>query len=157
MPFLPILMSWKLWAGVVVAVFLAGTHWKAYKSGGRSVQMAFDMYIIEQKENMLAASEQARLREKSINNSLRESYDNYLVLKKRNSTVVTANTGSLQQLETTIANRPDPSPTTTSGTDGATYRELFQSCARTLTSMAEEADGIAIKLLGLQEYIKATR
>jgi len=32
------LLNWRIWAAVMVAIFLAGTHWKAYHAGKAEVQ-----------------------------------------------------------------------------------------------------------------------
>jgi len=148
------LLSWRVWAAVAVAVALAGSHWKAYTSGKHSVQVEFDVYVSEQKANMLDAEQKARIAEQQITAKLTKATNDYLALKKRNSSSAVAAAGQLQQLEATVANSPSPDTTPTSGVDGPSpYKELFLTCARTLTSMGAEADSIADRLSGLQNYV----
>jgi len=148
------LLSWRVWAAVAIAVALAASHWKAYTSGKKSVQVEFDMYVSEQKANMLDAEQKARATEQQITAKLTKATNDYNALKKRNSSSAVAAAGQLQQLEAAVANSPSPDTAATSGTDGPSpYQELFLACSRTLTAVAAEADGIAERLSGLQNYV----
>jgi hypothetical protein len=153
-----LLLNWRVWAAVTLAVFLAGTHWKAYTAGKRTIQTQFTAYIAEEKVLQSAATETARLRERSITDTLRTSYDAYNVLKNSRIADSKLASSSLQQLEATAASHPGGNTTTSSGVDvPSPYRELFLSCSRTIQTMAEEADGISVRLLGLQNYVSAIR
>lgn len=44
------LLNWRVWAAIALAVLLAGTHWKAYVEGGKSVQAKWDADKVEQLE-----------------------------------------------------------------------------------------------------------
>lgn len=152
------LLSWRVWAGVVVAVALAGSHWKAYVSGKNTVRAEFNAYVAEEKMLLAAATETARMRERSINNTLRASYDQYNTLKSSRAADVKSAAGGLRDLEATVASSGSTDTTTPSGVDGSsTYKELFLTCSRTLQSMAEEADGVSNRLSGLQDYVKAIK
>lgn len=152
------LLSWRVWAGVAVAVALAGSHWKAYVSGKNTVRSEFNAYVAEEKMLLAAAAETARMRERSINNTLRASYDQYNTLKSIRAADVKSAASGLRDLEATVASSRGTDTTTPSGVDEPSpYKELFLTCSRTLQSMAEEADGISNRLSGLQDYVKAIK
>ena len=42
------LLNWRIAAALVVAIFLAGTHWRAYTAGKASIQSAWNVERLEQ-------------------------------------------------------------------------------------------------------------
>lgn len=42
------LLNWRIWAALMVAIFLAGTHWKAYHLGKSEVQSVWNEERLEQ-------------------------------------------------------------------------------------------------------------
>jgi hypothetical protein len=152
------LLSWRVWAGAIVAIALAASHWKVYVSGKNTVRAEFNAYIAEEKMLLSAAAETARIRERSINTTLRQSYDQYNTLKGIRAADVKSSAGRLRELEATIAsNRSTDTPSNGGANDTSTYKDLFISCSRSLQSMAEEADGVSGRLSGLQDYVKAIK
>jgi hypothetical protein len=154
-----LLFNPRVWAAVVVSIALAGTHWKAYTAGKKTVQQQFNAYIAEEKVLLAAATETARLRERSINNTLRQSYDQYNTIKNRNSTDAKSASDKLQQLEAALAgiSRSCNTPSTGGADATSLIEELFISCTRSLRDMAAEADGISSRLQGLQGYVKSNK
>jgi len=152
------LLSWRVWASAIVAIALTVSHWKTYISGKNTVRAEFNAYVAEEKMLLAAAAETARIRERSINNTLKASYDQYNTLKGIYAADVKSATGGLRELEATVTSSGS-TDTTTNGraNDTSTYKELFLSCSRSLQSMAEEADGVSGRLSGLQEYVKAIK
>jgi hypothetical protein len=147
-----------VWAGVIVAIALAASHWKVYVSGKNTVRAEFNAYVAEEKMLLAAAAETARIRERSINNTLRASYDQYNTLKGIYAADVKSAAGGLRELEATVtSSRSTDTSTNDRANDTSTYKDLFISCSRTLQSMAEEADGVSNRLSGLQDYVKAIK
>jgi uncharacterized surface anchored protein len=148
-----------VWVALSLAVVLAGTHWKVYTAGKKTVQAEFTAYIAEEKVLFAAATETARLRERSINNTLRQSYDQYNTIKNSNSTDAKSASDKLQQLEAALAGTSRSCNTTTTGGADATslIEELFISCTRSLRDMAAEADGLSARLQGLQGYVRSIK
>lgn len=48
------LLNWRIWAAVMVAIFLAGTHWKAYTAGQKSIQAEWNAEKVEQSRLSIA-------------------------------------------------------------------------------------------------------
>jgi len=156
---LTLLFNWRVWAAVGVSVLLASTHWKAYVSGKRTIQAEFTAYVAEEKVLLAAATETARLRERSINTTLRQSYDQYNTLKSSIRADAKSASSQLQQLEATVTATPGCSdPSTPGGVDATTpFRELLLACTKSLSELAEEADEIAARLQGLQGYVRSIK
>jgi hypothetical protein len=135
-------LNWRLWAALVVAFFLAGTHWKAYTEGGKSVQAAWDADKAREAAEKIAAIEQARKKEQDLNDKVRRVSNDY---QREKAAHEIANGGAgKDSIGTAGAN----------GTGGL-EQELLGNCARTLVRLGQEADRLEAKVVGLQAYIAA--
>ena len=57
------LLSWRVWAGVAIAIALAASHFKAYHAGGVSARAELQLYQLEATQAAAKASEEAREKE----------------------------------------------------------------------------------------------
>ena len=149
----------RLAAAAVVAVFLAGTHWRAYKAGEAHVMADWQADIAQRTAAALEASEAARKREQELQTKVWRVDRAYQDQKRAVQHVASAAADGLRNLETILAAPAIASSgaTASSGNHGAgsVERELLGSCAATLARMGAEADRMALKVLTLQEYVRA--
>lgn len=156
------LLSPKIWIAVAIAIALAGSHWKAYRSGDKSgatrVQAVFDAYIAKRTSEALEAEAAARAREvdlqakadkqRGISNARIRSLDLELA-------------ESLRRLR----NRPErPAPgdvPTVAGVGdrgpGCTGARLFRSDGEFLVGLAADANRLRIGLAACQAAYGAAR
>lgn len=149
-------LNWRLWAALVVAVFLAGTHWKAYTEGGKSVQAAWDAERAQVAAEKVAALLQARKKEQDLNDKVRKVSNDYRNEKAAHDATSVQLNDSLRQFE--IANSgagQDSTGTGRANGTGGLEQELLGNCARTLVLLGQEADRLEAKVVGLQAYIAA--
>ena len=149
-------LNWRLWAALVVAFFLAGTHWKAYTEGGKSVQAAWDADKAREAAEKIAAIQQARKKEQDLNDKVRKVSNDYQREKAAHDATAVQLNDSLRQFE--IANGgagKDSTSTAGANGTGGLESELLGNCARTLVLLGKEADRLEAKVLGLQAYISA--
>lgn len=149
-------LNWRLWAALVVAVFLAGTHWKAYTEGSKSVQAAWNAERVQVANEKIAAALQARKKEQDLNDKVRKVSNDYRNEKAAHDATAVQLNDSLRQFE--IANggaSKDTASTTGANGTGGLEQELLGNCARTLVLLGQEADRLEAKVIGLQAYITA--
>ena len=60
------LMNPRVWLAITIAVFLAGTHWKAYNSGAASVQAAWDARIVFEQSEYMKLQQETRDKESKL-------------------------------------------------------------------------------------------
>lgn len=149
----------RLAVAAAIALALAGTHWKAYTKGRDVVRAEWALDAAERTQAALAASEAARARESELQTKVGRVDRAYQESKRATQHVARAAADGLRNLEAILA-----APATASsgavascGIDGAgsPERELLGSCAASLAGMGKEADRLALKVLTLQEYIRA--
>lgn len=153
------LMSPRVWIAVALAIALAGTHWKAYRTGQDGVELQWQADIAQRTAAALQAEQDARKRESELQTKVGRVDRAYQEQKRATAHVAAAAADGLRNLEAILA-----APATASsgavascGIDGAgsPERELLGSCAASLAGMGKEADRLALKVLTLQEYIRA--
>lgn len=136
-------MYLRLTIVLLVAVLLAGTHWKAYRAGQGAVRT-------ELQAETLKASEQARAREQALRKDV-ETLDHELQHQKaRNVALSRAHAVRLREYQAALdRTAPDPSPT--GGTAGP-FARIASECGRALTALDEHARGLATTARALQDY-----
>ena len=151
------LLNWRIWAAVSVAIFLAATHWKAYHMGGASCRADMAEQTLKLTNDALAASEQNRKTEQTLNDKVRKVSNDYANEKAAHLLTAHKLGDSLRDFTATLdsaAVEDAASPPSAAGRGGLEL-ELLGNCAKTLVSVAEEADRLENKVVGLQEYVKA--
>jgi len=144
-------MYWRVAFLLVVAVFLAGTHWKTYTMGKQAVQAVWDQRVIE-------AEKQAREKELKLVAEKQKAEEAYVQEKRKAAAAAAGAQSELGRLRNALANRSQPSadPAAGPGADDRTglEQELLGQCASALVSMAAEADRLETVIVGLQGYVK---
>lgn len=138
---------------------IAGAYWLGHRAGAASVERDWA------KERALAASATANLqaryreREKEMLREREIVEQNYLALVERSRTAAAAAGSELERLRRTVAARSERRATETATCpagpdDPAAERELLIACAAEYQTMAREADELADRLKGLQDWEK---
>lgn len=134
-----------LWIGAVVIVL--ASYWKAHQMGQEGARIDYErqaaMQVAKYRE-----LEQRLIVEKHIL-EVRHAES-----KKANETAIANARGELGRLRNTLAQRQASADTaSTSGVcPPCIERELFGESTEALVQLASEADGLRIRLRGLQEY-----
>jgi hypothetical protein len=140
----------RLTLAAIALLVLAGTHWKAYVSGGDAVRAQHQGQVI-------AAEQSARTKERELLTAKQRTEEAYEQDKRKAATAAAAARTELDRLRVALARRGEPAPgaTSSTSTDDARgpERELLGACAADLQSMAAEADRLAGKVTGLQGYV----
>lgn len=151
----------KIATAIVAAVFLAGVYWKGHTSGAKSVQAEWDADIAQRTAAALEASEAARKREQELLTKVERVDRAYQDQKRAVQHVASAAADGLRNLETILAAPAIASSgaAASSGNHGAggLERELLGQCAAALAGLGQEADRMALKVLTLQDYVRAVQ
>jgi hypothetical protein len=146
-------MYWRIAAALILATFLAATHWKAYVSGKQTVQAEWTQKSLEAERN-------ARAREQELLAAKQKAEEAYVEQKRKAAVAAAGAKSELDRLRDALAARGDATqdPSAQPRADGGTRLELelLGSCAAALTQLAAEADRLEALVVGLQGYIKST-
>jgi uncharacterized protein YlxW (UPF0749 family) len=129
---------------VAIGAFFYGQH-----IGKTSVLVAWE-------KERLELSESARAKEQTLNQSIQRLNDDLAKEKTRRIASDRALDNGLRNFETAISGIPK-NTSTPSGTDGAGTSEILGQCAKELVEVAKDADRLAEKVTGLQDYVKAVQ
>lgn len=151
------LLSPRLWLAVALAVFLAGTHMAAYRSGKATVRVEWDRDIAERTAQALAASEKARAREAELSATVNTVRGQYAKQVQNVHTVAGAAADGMRELQAALAGpAAAASATATARADDASRaRVVVGACAKTVQGLAALLDEREQLAIGLQEYIRA--
>lgn len=149
----------RIVAAIVIALAFAGTYWKGHTSGAKAVQTLWDADVAQRTAQALQAEIAARKKEQELQSKVRSVSDAYRTARENTNHLAAAASDGLRNLETILsAPAIASSGATASGGNhgaGSVERELLGSCAATLARMGQEADRMALKVVTLQEYIRA--
>lgn len=151
-----LLLNWRVWVAIGMALAISLAGWKGYGLGKESVQGEFDKYKAEQVAQALKVDSENRAKEQGMQLSLENLTNAYIKNQKANSANAIAANNSLRELQTTIDSPTGTDSPASRSTDGRAglEQELLGNCAATLVRLAQEADGLEARLVGLQTYIK---
>ena len=147
------LLSWRVWAGVAIAIALAASHFKAYHAGGVSARAELQLYQLEATQAAAKASEEARKKEanyRSTNERISRDLAKEKAARAADAAIVA---GKLRDLESTLdsARASDPGP----GSDADDPPlAIARECARSLVILDEYASGLASQTRALQAYTR---
>lgn len=155
-------MHWLLnrWVigGVVAVLILVGAWAKGYSSGKASVRAEWDQEIASRTQQALALEQAARAKERSLLAAKHDVEARYVDLKAKQARSAAGAQRELARLRDQLSaasSTPTGDTTGQPGVDGASIPgEFLGSCAEALTGMAEEADEIRARLIGLQGYVR---
>lgn len=144
-------MPWlRLTVTAMLALLLAGTHWKAYVSGQQAVRA---QYVAAQ----LQAEKAARLREQQLIEEKQKAEAAYVDQKRKAAVAVSGARTELERLRDALAasSASEQTPASPRAADRAGLEQhLLGQCAASLVGMAAEADRLETLVVGLQGYIK---
>ena len=147
----------RLAAAAVVAVFLMGTHWKAYKTGQDAITAEWQADIAARTAQALEASEAARKVEQELSRQVETERGKYAQQLKNTRTVAAAAGIGMRDLQQALAGpvAAASASATARADDAARARVVVSACAREVHAMAALLDERNQQLVGLQEYVKA--
>lgn len=152
------LLNPKVWFELACAAVVAGLLWYAYHwaymNGARDVQASFDAYKAQVTANALQAQAQAANDSTGFQTSLGNLTDAYIKKQRELANAKSAYDGVLSAFEATnsgAAAPNSPAARNPNGTAGL-ETELLGNCAAALVKLAEEADGLEARIVGLQAY-----
>jgi hypothetical protein len=155
-------MYWRIAAALIVAALLAGTHWKSYVAGKKTVQAEWNLDIQKRTEQALAAEQAAREQEQQLVAAKHKAEEAYVEQKRKAARAADGAKSELDRLRNAIAERgagetcTDPSAQPRANAGARLEQELLGHCAATLVELAAEADRLEAIVVGLQGYIKGT-
>jgi hypothetical protein len=137
----------KLIALVIVATFLAGTHWRAYRTGQEAVRIEWQADIQARTAAALEAEQRARAKE----TALQVTADKLRRTKDAEITGLTVRVGELNKRLSNRADRPaDPPAGAASSprpsTSGCTGAELYRPDGEFLVREARRAETLRAAL-----------
>lgn len=143
-----LLLNWRIWAALVVAVGLAASHWKVYHMGMTTVQAEWD------KDTLQAIKDDDKTTKDRISSNAKVDQKHQLEKAQLQTHIADAN-AALDGLRDTLASaKQSNNPPAACRVDaGGAERELLGQCATTLVRVAQEADRVEGKLNGLQDYV----
>lgn len=149
-------LSWRVWVAVALAIVLAGTHWKAYHAGGKSVQAEWDAEKLATTQAALAADIANRAKEADLQTKVRSVSNAYAKEKAAHAATVAASADGLRNIQSTLDSAPGKDSTCTSRTDDlARARQVVGQCSKALQELADIADTGEARLIGLQDYVRS--
>lgn len=141
----------KLAAVAVVAVFLAGTHWKAYRSGQEGVRLEWQADIAQRTADALQAEQAARAKEQELTAKVGKVERAYQDQKRATAHVAAAAGVGLRNLESALSRQSASSAATSSGIDDP-RDTIIRECTGALVALDGDARRLADKTGGLQDY-----
>ena len=148
-----LLLNWRVWAAIVLAVALAAGMWKAYVMGENTVRAEWDAVELDRSKAAIRAMDQNLEKERTLKLS-QERIQSDLV-KERQARVIADGrvADSLVQLRTALAaDRGTSEDTaTTSGTDDP-RDGIIAECAGAYTEVDKIARRLATEKTALQRY-----
>ena len=149
----------RLAAAAVVAVFLAASHWKAYRTGQDAITAEWQADIAQRTAQALEASEAARKVEQELSRQVETERRKYAQQLKNTRTVAAAAGIGMRDLQQALAGpvAAASASATARADDAARARIVVSACAREVQAMAALLDERNQQLVGLQDYVKATR
>lgn len=167
-----LLLNWRVWAVASIAIFLTGTHWKAYNVGKtqeraawrarESTEVAAANAKILQLETDARASERAHGEvQHLISVSLQKDLQN--AETQRQADVVAARDGALRlrdsraRTESACTGGLSAPTARAGGRDGAAGTELSPELTEFLISEANRADSTVLQLTACQKVVADDR
>ncbi len=145
-----VLLNWRVWAAVLVAVALAASHWKAYKVGQSEKQSEWNA------EKLDTAKQTLRLLEKNTRTTteLQDQADNTRRIKNAHIARLDAD---LAAALAGLQNRPErpgganlPADSGAGSNTGCTGAQLYRSDSQFLTRESDRAQRILADLAQCQ-------
>lgn len=143
---------------VIIAAILGMSHWKVYVMGKNTVQNEWNKAQVTQTKQLAAKEQEYRQQEQNLVAAKNQAEEKYVEIKKHTAVAVAGARSELDRLRRDLAARSLPragadSATGTGAHGEAVVGEVFGDCAARYAGLAEEADAVRDKLIGLQGYV----
>ena len=149
----------RIAVGIAIAVLLSAGAWKAYSMGYKARDAIAQVEEAQRTAQALEASEKARKVEQELQTKIGKIDRAYQNQKRATASAVAAASVGVRDFETVLAApataSSDAAPSCGTNGGGSIERELLGKCAAALAGMGAEADRLAGRVLGLQDYGKA--
>lgn len=152
------LINWRIWAALAIAVFLAGTHWKAYNLGKSSIQAEWNAEKLEQ------SNQSRKLLEKVAADTadLQAQVEQTQGAKNAQIQALNNRVDALNSELRKRPQRPGGASVPTASADGkastgCTGAQLYRSDAEVLTRIGRDADELRIQLKACYAQYDAAR
>ena len=149
------LFSWRVWAALAIAIALAASHYKAWHSGGKSVQADWDAQTLAMTQAALVADVAARKKEADLQAEVRKVSNDYA---KANAARVAADSlaaDSLQRLNAALGSQASTDAATAPGIDDDPRSSIIAGCTSQLVVLDSAIRGLASQTAALQDYTRS--
>ena len=156
MPYLKLLLDWRVWVAVCFVVSVSGVGWEAYRMGENYSLLLLQQYKLEQSTKYIALQKQYAEDTAKWQESNQKVTENYESLKVATSVAVGALDAERMRLLAVLAKRTAPTPgqaQASPGADDGGETGVLTECINSYASVAGQADRLADKVTGLQDYI----
>lgn len=148
-------INWRIWAAGALALFLVGTHWKAYTAGKATVTAAWNA------ERLSVAKQSLKLSEEATRTSVDLQSKSEATQKAKDAKIQKLNLAVAAALDS-LRNRPErPTeinlPTNSAIRPSCTGSGLYRPDAEFLVREAERADQLRADLAQCQAAYNAAR
>jgi len=145
----------RIASAVGLAVALASSHWWAYTSGRDQVKLRWDADVSQRIAAALAAEQQARAAEQTLNDQVRKITHDYTAEKRRRAAADSAAADSLRRLDAALAGvhrAAAADPATATGADDDPRNGIIAECAAALGHLDKAHRDLVGQTRALQEY-----
>ena len=154
------LLNPRVWIGLVLAALLSLSLVTAYRAGASGVRQKWQAEVALQTAQALALSEANRAKEKVLQTKVQKVMVNFENAKKSNVALATRLSDSLRDFDAELAlseARGDALGSTRANGPGAVEYQLLRNCSANLGGLSVQAQRLADKVLGLQNYITSVQ
>ncbi len=136
-------MYLRLTLAAIVALVLAGTHWKAYVAGQGAVRAEYQAKALKAEQGARAREHQLAAQVENIDHELQKQ-------KARTAALTRAHAERLREYQGALERAPqDPAPA--SGTAGP-FARIAGECGAALVALDQHARGLETTARALQDY-----
>lgn len=152
------LLSPRMWLALAVAATLAFSHFAAYRSGRATVRADWETERAQIAQQVAQAEAAAREKEQELAAKNRKVTDAYIAEKKRRAADARAADDALRVLNAELGAAREATSDAASGAGTDDPREAIASeCAAALVALDKHAQGVAAKVIALQDYAREVR
>lgn len=145
-------MYFRIAAAVALAIFLAGTHWKAYHMGGANTRADFAEYKAQRSAESFKASEAARVKENTLNLSNERIRRDLAKEKAARAADAAIAAGRLRDFQSALDSSTSQDSATGPGADGDPRPQILAQCAGQLIALDRAVKRLAGQTIALQDY-----
>lgn len=141
---------------LIVVALLSLTHYTAYRMGRAVVSRDWAEDRAQAAQRLAEEIQAARVVEQELRKKADDGIAKLATEKKRGAVAAQSAADELRLLQEALARSVGPAYCDTSastGADGAGIGGLLAECGKSYQGVARDADGLAIKVTGLQSYI----